>query len=546
MQILSDAKNITARVFADHKRIKPKDIDMFSYIIRKIRVLACLFTKQKKEQEARKKPDEKIPRSIDKIKAYFESKFFNCSNFVRREIVVKDKKLLISYIDGLVDYERIDLGILMPILKMANRIKEKPYKDADISIEYFKDKIVLPSKLVEISDMQGVIDFLYGGFVILFVDRENIALGIEIKGVNKRNIEKPEVESTVRGPKESFVESAFVNLTLLTKIIKDPDLKSEIINLGNRTHTQVFICYLGGVAKKEIVDEVKQRVAKISIDAVLDSNFVGEFIGDNPYTVFPLTGGHERPDVVAAQILEGRVAILCDGAPMVITVPFLFVESIQNSEDYFNKPFFATLLRAIRITSFLFTMLLPAIYIAFLNFHHEVMPYDLLITAAAGQERIPLDTMLEVLLMLGSFEMIREASMRMPRGVGQTVSIVGALILGDAAVKAGFVSNLVVIVIAITAITSFVNSGLLDTVSILRIAYIAAASVFGLCGIILLSALLLFHMCSLTSFSVPYMSPLSPWDAAGMKDAFARYSLKAMKNRPKGIAQDVPRRGSES
>ncbi|MFZ5974852.1 MAG: spore germination protein [Bacillota bacterium] len=513
---------------------------MFGYIIRKIRFWGSLF-KTNKRQEPEKKPAEKIPKSIDKVVSSLEHTFFNCSNLIRRQITVKGRKLLITFIEDLISYDRLELGILKPILEFENQKANK-----DIDIEQFKNKLILPCKLIEISDMQSAVELMFNSHVILFLDKEDIALGISIEGFNERDIQTPVLESTVRGPKEGFVESASVNLSLLTKVIKSPDLKSEQIKLGNRTNTKVFVCYLGSVAKKEIVDEVKQRIAKINIDAVLDINFVGEFIGDNPYTVFPLAGSHERPDVVAAQILEGRVAILCDGAPMALTVPFLFSETIQNSEDYFNKPFFATILRMIRVFSFLLTMLLPSFYIAFLNFHHEVMPYDLLITAAAGQERIPLDTMLEVLLMLVSFEMIREASMRMPRGIGQTVSIVGALILGDAAVKAGFVSNLVVIVIALTAITSFINSGLLDTVSILRLGYIFAATVFGLCGIIMFSALLLFHMCSLTSFSVPYMSPLSPWDASGMKDTFIRTALKNMKNRPKGIAQDIPRRGNES
>jgi spore germination protein KA len=509
------------------------------------------LNKSKKVQKPLKKPVEKLPesvfpKSIDEIVSWLEETFFNCSNFVRREIKVKDnKKLLITYIDGMIDAERMDSGILKPIMEMMSYVKERVYKDAVISLAFFKDKAILPSKMVEIADMQTVTEYLYRGFVVLFLDQENVALGVELKDTNKRNIEKPDFETTIKGPKEGFSESASVNLTLLNKVIKNPDLKSETITLGTRTNTEIFICYLADIAKEEIVDEVKQRLSNIKIDSVLESNYVGEYIADNPYTVFPLVGVHERPDTVSAQILEGRVAILCDGSPLALTVPFIFVESIQNSEDYFNKPFFATIIRIVRIASFLVTLLLPALYIALLNFHHEVLPFELLITAAAGQENIPLNSMLEVALLMTAFEIIREASMHIPKGVGQTVSIVGALILGDAAVKAGFVSNFAVIVIALTAIASFVNSGLLDTVSILRMVYIIISNMIGFFGIMLLSALLIFHVCSLTSFSVPYMSPLSPWNASGIKDTFMRSSLKSMKKRPKGIARDVRRRGND-
>ncbi|MHC1685850.1 MAG: spore germination protein [Clostridiaceae bacterium] len=513
---------------------------MFRYISTKIRVLGSL-NNLSRSRKRRNKPIKKIPESAESFDMDLRKTFDNCSNFVCRSMVLNEKKFVIAYIDNFIDYQRLDSGIIKPILDNLDNINER--NEACFDMTFLKNKLLLPCELIEIEDMNKVIESFYAGYCVLFIDNESKTLGIKIKGVNKRDVSQPAIDNTVRGPKEGFGESASVNLSLITKIIKNPQLKSELIHLGNRTRTSVYICYLDGVANQNIISEVKQRLAQINVDAVLESNYISEYISDNPYTLFPLSGTHERPDIIAAQILEGRIAILCDGSPMVITIPYLFIETIQNSEDYFNKSIFASLVRISRLIALGLTTLLPGLYIIFLNFHHEVTPLQLLITAASGQEEIPLSSLLELLLLLTVFEILREASMRMPKGVGQTVSIVGALVLGDAAVKAGFVSNLVVMIVALTAICSFVNSSLLDTVSILRILFIFIADIFGFAGIIFTFALLCFHICSLTSFTIPYMSPIAPLNLEGMKDSLVRFPFESMKTRPEGIANDKKRRG---
>lgn len=517
---------------------------MFRYIIRKIRVIGNILKKSVPASESSKAEEksQRIPKSIDKVIEVLNAMFFNCSNFIFRKIELPNKqKLMVTYIEGFIEYQRVDLGVIKPILDNFDNI-DKSKKILDI--EYIKNKLLLPCELIDVKNMQDVSRFLFAGNIVLFLDNESKALSILVKGYNKRNINTTESENTVKGPKEAFVECGETNITLISKIIKNTQLKSEIIILGKRTKTKVYVCYVDGIAKESIIDSVKQRIAKINIGSILDSNYVREYINDNPYTPFPLSGSHERPDIVAAQLLEGRVAIICDGSPMAITVPYLFIETLQNSEDYFNQPVFASIIRFIRFTAFLISLLAPALYIAFLNFHHEVTPIELLFTAASGQEAIPLSSIFEVLVMLAAFELLREASMRMPKGVGQTISIVGALVLGDAAVKAGFVSNLIVIVIALTAICSFVNTNLLDTVSILRVFFVIIANMLGFTGMILLLALIWLHMCSLTSFGVAYMSPLTPWDSNGIKDSLVRMPFKSMKYRPKGIAKDRKRRGN--
>ena len=442
--------------------------------------------------------------------------------------------------DGFINSERLELCVIKPLLEMAARAKKNIV--LHITLDYLKNSILYPAAIKEIDDMEKTTAYLYSGFIVLFIEKEEKALCIKISETTVRSISKPEVENSIRGPKEALDENAFVNLLLLTNYIKNPNFKSERLILGQRTNTELYICYLQGVAREEIIDDVKKRLNKISIDGMLDINYLNEYISDNPFTLFPLTGNHERPDVVAAQILEGRIAILCNGSPFAITVPHLFIENIQNSEDYFDKPIFSSFVRIIRFAAFILSLILPALYIAFLNFEHQVTPFELLATAAAGQERIPLSSLFEALLMVLSFEILREATIRMPKGIGQTVSIVGALVLGEAAVKAGFTSNLVVIVLALTAISSYLNITLQNVGSLYRLAYIIVANIFGFAGIVFLSALICFHMCSLKSFGIAYMYPLAPYDPQGAKDTLLRFSLRSMKLRPKGIAKTRKRR----
>ncbi len=512
---------------------------MFRYIKNKIKVLCRLYQRESKKQNRNSKYE--MPGTIKEIRAYLTAKFENCSNFSQRKIAVDQKELLLAYMEGFIDYERLELGVIRPILAAFAQVKNKTLTSDEITLDYIKSNI-LPAKIEELSHMEGVVEYLYAGFVILFLKEEGRALAIKINQTATRSIGTAEVESGIRGPKEAFVENVFTNLVLLTNRIKNPDFKSQKLTLGARTNTSVYVCYLKGVAKNEIVNQVIQRINQIDMDGMLDINYISEYISDNPYTFFPLSGLHERPDTAVAQMLEGRVAILCDGSPFTITVPHMFIENLQNAEDYYNKPVFGTFVRIIRLAAFALALMLPGLYVAFLNFEHQVVPFQLLITAAAGQEKIPFTSVLEAFLMVLSFEILREATIRMPKGVGQTVGIVGALVLGEAAVKAGFTSNLIVIILALTAICTYVNTNLMDAASLYRIGYIIVANIFGLAGIVFFSAFLCIHMCSLRSFDVPYMSPLSPLNRQGLKDAILRFPLKAMKSRPAGIAQDKQRR----
>jgi len=308
--------------------------------------------------------------------------------------------------------------------------------------------------------------------------------------------------------------------------------------LGKRTNTLISICYIDGIAPQDIIDTVKRRLRKIKVDAILESGYIEQFIEDAPFSLFATVGNSEKPDKVAAKILEGRVAIFCDGTPFVLTVPCLFIESFQANEDYYSRTFFASFNRLLRLAALLVTSFLPAIYVGLIMHHLAVIPFDLLISVSAAREGVPFSPLLEAIFMVVVFEFLRESGIRMPRPVGQTVSIVGALVIGEAAVSAGIVSPIMVIVIALTGICSFMIPTLNDVLPILRILFLFGAHFLGYLGVLSVFILILIHLSSIRSFGVPYLSSLTPLNIKDLKDSVIRAPLWMMITRPEAFNLD--------
>jgi len=311
-----------------------------------------------------------------------------------------------------------------------------------------------------------------------------------------------------------------------------------LIKLGEQTNTEICICYIKGLADEDIIETVRRRLGRIKIDAILESGYLEQFIEDSTFSLFPTVGNSEKPDKVAAKILEGRVAVLCDGSPFVLTVPFMFVETIQSSEDYYARTYFGSLTRWLRALALIISGTLPGFYVAMLAFHPDIIPFKLVLSIAASREGIPISPFMEALFMGVVFELLREAGIRMPRAVGQAVNIVGALVIGEAAVQAGLVSPIMVIVVALTGITSFIVPSLSDTLPIFRMLIVIAANIIGFMGILLMLMLFFIHMCSLRSFGVPFMSPLAPLSLKDLKDTFIRAPLWMMYTRPRVLTWD--------
>lgn len=357
-------------------------------------------------------------------------------------------------------------------------------------------------------------------------------------------MQEPQTESVVRGPREGFCETLRINTSLLRRKIKNPNFIMENVEIGKRTKTSICIAYLKDIADPVLIDEIKVRLGRINTDSILESGYIEQFIEDAPYSIFPTVANSEKPDVIAAKILEGRAAILVDGTPFVLSVPMVFVESFQTAEDYYIRHTLASLTRIMRYFSYLITTLTPALYIAILTFHQEIIPISLMFTLAASEEQLPLPVFFELLTMMITFDILREAGLRLPRLVGQAISIVGALVMGEAAVAAGIVSDFTVIVIAITAVSSFVVAPQEGSATMLRYIYFLLAGFMGGIGITVGVIGTLIHLASLRSFGTPYLSPLAPFAPCDQKDVFIRAPWWSMGTRPRYMGvRDLRRQG---
>lgn len=400
-------------------------------------------------------------------------------------------------------------------------------------------------KVSQGSSFDKVLDGLLSGELVFLIDGYSEFFAINAYSPEGRAVEEPTSQSIVRGPKDGFTENIGVNIALIRKRIRDKALKSENLTVGTRTKTEVTLMYINDLAKQEIIDEIRRRLNAVRIDGILDSGYIEELIKDNRYSIFPTFLNSERPDTVAACLLEGKVAILVDGTPFVLTAPALFGEFFQASEDYYHQFFISTLVRFFRYMAFILSMFLPSLYIGLASFHQEMIPTPLLINMLAQREGVPFPTTIEVLMMQVIFEILREGGIRMPRVIGPAITIVGALVLGQSAVEAGIISAIIVIVVSLTAISSFAisNYAMGNAARLIRFILIFITSFLGFMGIFMGAIVLLLELCRLKSVGVPYMSPFAPKAKSALKDTILRAPLESLA-RPEGISADTSPRVS--
>jgi spore germination protein KA len=398
----------------------------------------------------------------------------------------------------------------------------------DTVIPHLQDGVRLDKltavQLIRVHDQGRAVQELLEGSVLVFQHKAEEALAIRLGNVEHRAIEEPQTESVIRGPRDGFTESVDLNLALVRRRLKTPSLRVEEYYIGEITRTKIQLLSLQGVTPPELLQEIKQRLDTIKIDGVLESNYIEEFVEDSPFSLFPTVQNTERPDVVAAGLLEGRVALLVDNTPFALVAPLTFWGALQSSEDYYSHFTIATALRWVRFVFLFIALLFPSIYVAITTFHQEMLPTNLLLSVASAREGSPFPALIEALLMEVTFEALREAGVRLPRPVGQAVSIVGALVIGQAAVEAGIISAPMVIVVSITGIASFTipryNFGI--AMRLLRFPIILLSGTLGLFGIVFAIMVLMIHLSSLRSLGVPYLYPVSPFSYQGIKDALVR------------------------
>jgi spore germination protein KA len=472
-----------------------------------------------------------LGRSVVENKKCIQEVFGSSFDFAAIEIKFSNKKGYILYLHSMVDSNEVNDRIVKRIneLNQANKIII-----TDDDLLSVKDDIFSGLFMRITNEYRTLIDDLLNGNVIVLIDRHDQALSFSIEGIETRSIQEPSTQTIIRGPKDAFTESYKTNISLIRRRVKHPKLQFENYVIGTDSRTIVTMVYFDGVVNKGILEEARKRINAIEVAAVLDSGNIEEAITDESYTPFPLTYNTERPDVITAGVLEGKIGIIVDGSPFVLLIPAVLTDFFQSSEDYYQPYFMSSFIRFIRYLSFMISLILPSLYVSIVTFHHELLPTDLLISIQAQREGVPFPAVIEILIMETTFEILREAGVRMPRAVGQTVSIVGALVIGQAAVEAGLVSNVLVIVVAFTAIASFVSPIYNFSIStrLLRFLLIFAAAFCGLYGILMFLIFMVAHLVSLRSFGVPYLAPVAPLIVEDQKDVFVRFPNWSRKTRP--------------
>ena len=432
------------------------------------------------------------------------------------------------YIENMADISEINANVLFPLMIEASGIE---------NLERLLQQKLPVSSAKQVFTFAESVDAITSGNPLILIKGANCAIDLGCSKWEKRSITEPENEPVIRGPKEGFIESLRSNLSLIRRRIRSPYLKTKSFHIGRYTNTQVAVTYVDGIVNPDVLRETIRRLEQIDLDGVLESGYIEGLIEDHPLSPFPQIQTTERVDVVASSLLEGRVAILTEGTPVALIVPLTLPMMLQATEDYFNRYFVGTLLRWLRYILFLASIALPSFYVAVITFHQEAVPTDQLISFAGARERIPLPSLIEALSMEFAFEALREAGLRLPRIVGSAVTIVGALVIGDAAVRAGLVSAPMVIVVAATGIASFTvpRYALGFPLRMLRFPLLFLAGTFGIVGTMIGLLIITTHLCSLNSFGVPYMSPLAPFKRGDVKDVLWRAPWWKMNRRPQSL-----------
>ncbi|WP_414855686.1 spore germination protein [Bacillus licheniformis] len=446
-------------------------------------------------------------------------------------------EIAVVYVGGITDEKAIHDFLLESIMN-SEELAEKEY-GREVLETIAGDAVALGGVEKE-KRLDKVLESLMAGNTIIMAEETAEAVITTTKGGEKRSIKEPENQQAFRGSREGFIEALDTNISLVRRIIKNPNLWVEKTTMGSVTKTDVAIMYINGICDPKTVKEVKKRMESIEIDSILESGYIEQFIEDTVFTTFPTVYHTERPDMVAGNLLEGRIAIFVDGTPFVLLVPAVFIQFFQSVEDYYSRFDIATFIRFLRVLIFFISLIAPAVYVGATTFHKEMIPTELLIVIAAQREIVPFPAVVEAMIMEISFEILREAGIRLPKAIGSAVSIVGAIVIGQAAVQAGIVSPAMVIIVAITAISSFATPSFSMAISarLVRFFFILAAATTGFYGIILGLIIMFVHLCSLRSFGVPYMTPFAPFILKNWGDAIVRLPWWTHEKRPELIGND--------
>jgi spore germination protein len=470
----------------------------------------------------------------------------NPNDLIIREFTIgnTNHRCAIVYIDGLADKTVIDDQILKSI-QIESVESEKKLTDKDNHlVEQLYSKVLSSGEVRKDTSLDEVSYAILSGDTALYIDGTDRVLTIGSKGWEKRSIQEPITEAVIRGPREGFIENLRTNTMLIRRYIRDPNLRFKSYKVGRRSKRELVLVYVEGIVNPSIVKELSRRLESIDMDDALESGYIEQWIEDNFLSPFPQIAHTERPDKVVGAVLQGKVSILLDGTPFALIAPETFGSTLQSPEDYYTRWPVASMIRVLRYLGAFIAVFLPAIYIALVSYHPGMIPSKLAFSIASTREGVPFPSFIEALLMETTMEILREAGIRLPKPIGQTIGIVGGLVIGEAAVAAGIVSPVMVIVVAITAVASFSMPSYSTALAfrLIRFGFMGAAALFGLYGIVLGYIAINIHLVNLTSIGVPYTTPFAPSFYRDWKDLVFRFPIIMLKKRPQYLQTEDQKR----
>lgn len=463
----------------------------------------------------------KLKDNLEELK----NRFKECPDIIQKEIMLKEAKtgccVFLKYFS---DEDLLQNNFISPLMSM------------DYSVLSNKNVIeYLPALETSICmDVDTLVKFIMEGMAVFLIDGVNFAISCSAVKLENRSINEPDGEKNVRSARDGFIESLSTNMTILRRRIKNNNLKFKTVAIGNITNQTLQIAYIEGIANPEILNTLYNRIKSINIDGALSIGHIEQLITDSKYSPFPQYSATERPDKVAASLLEGRMAVMLDETPFVLIAPVPFISFFQASDDYSSNWMVGTALRLIRIIGVIIALTLPALYVSVTSFQYYLVPLNILVQLGQSRFNVAFPPIIEAILMEFTIDMLREASIRLPTYIGTTIGVVGGIIIGQAAVNAGIVSNLFIIIIGITAIASYVipsyEFGL--AIILLRICTLILSSFFGMVGIVVSLIYILIHLMSLESLGQPYLTPIIPFKPGDIKDTILRFPIQFMNKRP--------------
>lgn len=461
-----------------------------------------------------------LDENLHNIKVYTN----NSSDVIIKPGAVGQNCIAVLMCEGMADTDTLAELVYNKLNTLGN---QDPMKPDELMSGLFGEYLTAAEQL-ELTTLGDLVLKMQSGFAIILVNGCARAIGIGIQGYKTRGIDEPSSELNVRGSREGFVEAVRTNMSMIRRRIKSPTLVFELQQLGSRSNTDICVCYISDKADPKLIENVKNRLNSVELNTILESGYIQPYLEGDGGWFFSECGTCERPDTFAAKLYEGRIGILVDGSPFALIVPHLFIESFQTLDDYTQKPFYAAFIRLVRIIAYFITLFLPGTYVAIASYNPEMLPSSLILNLAAAEQTAPFSLMVECLFIHFMYEILREAGIRLPRPIGHAIGVVGGLVIGDITVSAGLVGAPMVLVVALSGLCSFVVPQNYEKVVVLRFLYIFAGGIFGLYGLLLVSGAVIIKMCSLNTYGIPYMAPISPFSPKASRDMLIRANWKRM------------------